>query len=87
MANWLWYNELPVVRYTIHIEPASVTMGYRQIPHVKKPYNSMRPGSVGSGAGTVGSDGVQYKAHRGPVRFSVSDPFFTFVATIDIRLL
>jgi len=46
-------------------------MGYRQIPHVKKPYNSMRPGSVGSGAGTVGSDGVQYKAHRGPVRFSV----------------
>ena len=44
----------------------------------------MRPGSVGSGAGTAGSDVVQYK---GPVSVRLIDPFFMFVATIDIRLL
>jgi len=30
-------------------------MGYRQTPTTKTPYNSMRPGSVGSNAGTVRS--------------------------------
>jgi len=41
--------------------PASMTgWGYRQTPTTKIAYNSMWPGSVGSGAGTVGFGVVQY---------------------------
>jgi len=51
-------------------------MGVQTNPHDKKiPYNSMRTGSVASGAGTVGSGVVQYGSgvvRCGPVRLIVT---------------